>query len=76
MDNKLINSFTRLVEKREERQYLRIPFKVTEDIESITITCDYTRHWLSPQGEGMTERREINIIDLALEDPARLLLDL
>ncbi|NLA54112.1 MAG: CehA/McbA family metallohydrolase, partial [Clostridiales bacterium] len=73
MENALINSFIRLIEKREERQYLRIPFEVMEDVETITITYDYTRHQLSPQSEGITARDEINIIDLALEDPYQTL---
>lgn len=69
MENVLVKTFTRLIEKREERQYLRIPFEVMEDIETITIAYDYTRHQFSPQAEGITAREEINIIDLALEDP-------
>ncbi|NLC33576.1 MAG: CehA/McbA family metallohydrolase [Clostridiales bacterium] len=73
MKNMLTHSFTRLVEKAEERQYLRIPFEVMEDIETITIAYDYTRHRISPKEEGMTRREEINIIDLALEDPQQSL---
>lgn len=73
MDNSITQTFTRLIEKREERRYLRVPIEVREDVESLTISYDYTRHRLSPGGERVTLRREVNIIDLALEDPGQVL---
>ena len=69
MENSVTQTFTRLIEKQEERQYLRIPFTMEEDVETLTISYEYTRHRLSPGGEGKTLRREVNILDLALEDP-------
>ncbi len=66
-------TFIRLIEKQEERQYLRIPFIVAQDTETITVSYDYTRHRLCPGEEGSTYRREVNIIDLALEDPDKTL---
>lgn len=62
-------SFTRLIEKSEQRQYLRLPFDVREDAEELTVSYNYTRHRVLPGEEGITYRREVNIIDLALEDP-------
>lgn len=62
-------SFIRLIKKTEQRQYLRIPFDVGEDTEILTVSYSYTRHRIEPGGEGIVCRREVNIIDLALEDP-------
>ena len=69
MEQNITQTFTRLIEKQEERQYLRVPFTVSENTETLTISYDYTRHRQKPGGEGKTLRQEVNIIDLALEDP-------
>ena len=66
-------SFTRLIEKQEERLLLRVPFEVAQDIESITISYAYTRHRTSSAAGGKTYRQEVNIVDLALEDAAHVL---
>ena len=73
MDGGITRTFTRLIEKREERQYLRVPFDVAGDVETLTVSYDYARHRLSPGGEGAALRREVNIIDLALEGPDQVL---
>ena len=73
MDGTISTTFERLIEKREERQYLRVPFQVTEGIETLTIAISYTRHRVISEGEGKTLRPEVNIIDLALEDPDHVL---
>lgn len=64
------HSFTRLIEHREQGQYLRVPFVVPEDCDSLHIAYSYERHRLIQEAEGRTIRQEVNIIDLALEDPA------
>lgn len=62
-------SMTLLIDHAEQRKYLRIPFTVEADVEKLTVAYSYERHRLSALGEGRTARREVNIIDLALEDP-------
>lgn len=66
-------SFTRRISHDEQRQYLRLPFEVEADAESLVISYSYARHRLSEEGDGITVRREVNIVDLALEDPAQAL---
>ena len=69
----IVTSFTRLIEKREEKQYLRVPIHVGDNVETLAIAYGYTRHRVSPGEGGKTLRREVNIIDLALEDPEHTL---
>lgn len=64
---------TRLVLKEEERQYLRVPITVSDNAESLIIAYSYTRHRVLPGDAGKTLRKEVNIIDLALEDPSHTL---
>lgn len=58
---------SRTYTSEEQKQYLRIPFEVGENIERIEISYAYLRHKQrqTPYGE---EKREINIIDLGLFD--------
>ncbi|MGI6634572.1 MAG: CehA/McbA family metallohydrolase [Christensenellales bacterium] len=60
---------TRMILKTEERLYLRLPFSVEEGVERLDISYEYTRHREVSGGEGIMLRREVNIIDLALENP-------
>lgn len=69
MDNVIKNVFVRRIDRTEQRQYLRIPFTVEADVESVTIAYRYVRHRNSEEGAGKTVRTEGNIVDLALEDP-------
>lgn len=64
----IVYNFTCLIVKSQQRQYLRLPFEVGEDVETLTISYGYTRHRILPSEGGLTHRREVNIIDLALED--------
>jgi hypothetical protein len=73
MDNTIQKMFTRRIDKSEEGLYLHIPFVVIADVESFTIAYSYTRHLMSDIGGGKTAREEINIVDLALEDPSHAL---
>jgi len=73
VDNAVQKTITRRIDKSEERLHLRIPFEVFADAESFTITYNYTRHLMTDIGDGKTAREEINIVDLALEDPSQVL---
>ncbi len=62
-------TFTFTFHKDQERTYLRIPVQVGADMDSLTVSYDYQRRRRveeSPQRESLLE---VNIIDLALEDP-------
>lgn len=72
MAQPLITDFTRLITHAEQRQYLRLPFEVAEDVETLEISYSYTRRRLEKEG-GVTLNQEVNIVDLALEDPAHSL---
>ncbi|HML46740.1 MAG TPA: CehA/McbA family metallohydrolase [Clostridia bacterium] len=61
-------TFTRRIEKPEERRLLRIPFDMPVDVETLTVAYAYERRRLSEFGPGHTVSQEINIVDLALED--------
>ena len=65
----VVSSFSRLISRSRQHSYLRVPFEVGEDVETLVISYGYTRHRVLPGAEGVTLRREVNIIDLALEDP-------
>lgn len=64
-----VQRFTRVIEPQEQGQYLRVPFEVPADCDTLKIRYDYQRHRLEPGTDGKTLREEINIIDLALENP-------
>ncbi len=66
-------SFTLILQKSQERQYLRIPVQVGTDIEQLTVSYDYQRRRQTEEGPGRVRLSEINIIDLALEDPNHVL---
>ncbi|MEG0768241.1 MAG: CehA/McbA family metallohydrolase, partial [Clostridia bacterium] len=58
----------RNIEKREEQTYLDIPFSMPPDTARLDIAYAYTRHRVERITEAATRRREVNIIDLMLED--------
>ncbi len=65
--------FMHRIDKSQEGLYLRIPFEVIADVASFTIAYSYTRHQTMEIGGGKTAREEVNIVDLALEDPTHAL---
>ncbi|NLX82828.1 MAG: CehA/McbA family metallohydrolase [Clostridiales bacterium] len=64
-----INDFTRRIDRREMGQYLRVPFIMPPDADTLRVTYSYERHRLHDEGDGRVTRDEINIVDLALEKP-------
>ena len=66
-------TFTLMLQKDQERTYLRIPIQVGRDTERLTVSYDYRRRLQTEEGPGRVRLSEINIIDLALEDPAHVL---
>jgi len=56
------------ISKNQERTYFKVPFDVPADVERLDIGYQYTRYSLTASG-NVTTRREINIIDLAVERP-------
>lgn len=73
MDNVIQKTFTLRIDKSQEGLYLRIPFEVIADVASFTIAYSYMRHLMMDIGGGKTAQEEINIVDLALEDPSHAL---
>jgi hypothetical protein len=63
-----------LLDKSQERQYLRIPFEVGEDAERLDISYEYQRRRPVEEVPGNIHLYEVNIIDLGLEDPAHALI--
>ena len=47
-------TFTRRIEKREERRLLRVPFDVPPEMETLTVSYAYERRRLSEAGPGRT----------------------
>lgn len=70
MDNIVQNTFTLRIDRTEQGLYLKVPFEVITDVASITIAYRYLRHRLTEMDDGRTIREEINVIDLALENPS------
>lgn len=68
MENGRTLTFARHIEPSEERQYLRVSLVVPEDTDRLTIRYAYQRHAEESASGGRTLRREVSIIDLALED--------
>lgn len=62
-----------LLDKSQERQYLRIPFEVGEDVQRLSVSYEYQRRRPVIETPGNIHLYEVNIIDLALEDPAHTL---
>ena len=68
MENPLQIEF--FVGHEQEGLYITIPFPLPPDTESIHLTYQYERHREhSTEMAGVTQRREINIIDLGLIAP-------
>jgi predicted metal-dependent phosphoesterase TrpH len=66
-------TFTFTFHKDQERTYIRIPVQVGSDMESLSVSYDYQRRCRVEEGPGRERLTEINIIDLALEDPNHVL---
>jgi hypothetical protein len=61
----------RFVEPEREGEYLTIPFTMPPDTEALALTYRYPRHHEGASGaDGLSPRREVNIIDLGLFDPS------
>ena len=60
--------------KDQERTYLRIPFLVGADIDKLAVSYEYQRRRRVAEGRGLERLLEVNIIDLALEDPVHTLI--
>lgn len=56
------------IAKSQERAYFERTFSVPENVCRIDISYSYQRHVFSKNGSGISTRREINIIDLAVRD--------
>jgi hypothetical protein len=61
-------AFTRFIEKSEERSYFTIPFRVPENVESMTVSYAYPRR-VRRQEEGFLLDEERAIVDLGLNAP-------
>lgn len=61
-------TLTRRIEPREERQLLRVPLELEPDIETLHLSYTYQRHREETDENGRVVRREINTVDLALEN--------
>jgi hypothetical protein len=66
-------TFTLTFHKDQERTFLRIPVQVGTDIDKLTVSYDYQRRRRVEECPGMERLLEVNIIDLALEDPNHVL---
>ncbi len=60
--------FERRILPEEERRYFTVPFQVPESVDRMKITYEYPRFETVRDGDAVL-RREINIIDLALNAP-------
>lgn len=58
-------SFTRFIDKSEEKTYFLLPFTVPEGVERLDVRYVYERHITARAGDWET-RQEANIVDLAL----------
>lgn len=61
-------TFREFIPKSKERTYYELPFEVPENVCRIDIEYAYPRHREEPGADGVTLRREVNIVDLALRD--------
>ena len=61
-------TFREFIPKSKERTYYELPFEVPENVCRIDIEYAYSRHREEPGADGVTLRREVNIVDLALRD--------
>lgn len=58
------------IDHARERQYYELPFDVPAGVCRIDIAYRYERHRVTEEENGVTTRREVNIVDLALRDGA------
>lgn len=70
MPNIITQTLHRRIEPGEQRSLLRVPLQIPADIETLTIAYTYDRHRVEDLGGGKSARREINCIDIALENEA------
>ncbi len=63
----MIQTIEKMISHQEQRQYIRVPIDILDNVQRIDIQYDYD-HFQTLEKGNYTFREEINIVDFALED--------